>query len=1100
MISKDQVTRLNVFISSPGDVNEERDIAEQIILKVGRNPLIEPHFTLKPLRFEKDVPSAAMNPQDAVDYYMGKAKDAHVVVCIFCGRMGTPYTHPQTGERFDSGTQYEFVDAYRSNQKTGRPHVMVYRGSRDTGDHGQEQTERLNAFFNRVGGSDAEFQVMVRYYGAVNEFADELENDLSIILSRWIQEKKFDRIEFSALSSDEIVHDSSRINFDLMLPIFGREAVLERIFQRFEKDTLGLSLIGIGGVGKSRLAAEVARSGKFADGVVWHEITPTSTVEDLTNLIVDRIGADRETPADDVWRALNKMNVLLVLDNAEDCTNTTERANYVKRLRGIRGDTRVLMTSRERWHELQAASGFAVEDLAAPDLASAVQILLSMYEKESPAFSLDEQHEAFARAAHQHPRLIEYGVCWLWDYPVNEVIQRLNALHGGDAEGLLNDIVLKTIELVRARPHGDTAIEALSKLAVFRGGFTAEAAKVVLGSTDSLGLLRRYCLIGMANNRYDMHPIVLAAVQPDEQARSAHYDYFKQLVVDYSAREIYAELEVENLNIDVAFDYLVSSHRLEEALAFYKECIEYLNNRAQPQRRLEWTEEICAALKVDNSAQHPNKIVALAFFELARALNVSKATGKKALQEQALSHLRTAQQYCVFEDDPAFYMQYGNFKAEIERELASKINDQEERFGHYKRISLEIEGDLLRPVPKLEGQELGDYYRHTGYYYRILESIYRRTGNYESANAAIVEALHLYERELEFREGNIDRARLWNNIGLVQGRLSSNSTDFEKKKYYRELTIQSYTEAARLSLQSERWLSYAGYQGNVANSYRFKAHYEKRRDNLKLAVEFFLSAYEYRTIVTSPGHYSSSQLALTTCYRFLSEIEEPEKNLHHAMTICMEILKYRNPIVDPDGYASTQAQLAKTYACYAERFSKVEKLYLAHHALEEALRYRTQETSADGYGETRGELGYVCCLFADFKPENGLEYLLEAEKHFEEAVKYHNPYQLTFEHTSILANQSNLYRLLANAKQQPEYLEKALNIAKTSLEIRRANFYLAHVAESLEIIGWIYRDMGKLPEAINALREASETYHRMEIEYKAQRSSKLADELQQFDA
>src|SRR4249919_2624362 len=119
--------KLDIFISSPSDVRHERRLAEKVVGRLSDLPYTRQNFVLNPLAYEEEVPAEiGESPQFTVDNYM-RADQCAVVVCILWQRMGTPISDPMTREYFHSGTEYEFVQAYRARLKTGRPRILLYR-------------------------------------------------------------------------------------------------------------------------------------------------------------------------------------------------------------------------------------------------------------------------------------------------------------------------------------------------------------------------------------------------------------------------------------------------------------------------------------------------------------------------------------------------------------------------------------------------------------------------------------------------------------------------------------------------------------------------------------------------------------------------------------------------------------------------------------------------------------------------------------------------------------------------------------------------------------------------------------------------------------
>ncbi len=129
---------------------------------------------------------------------------------------------------------------------------------------------------------------------------------------------------------------------DLLYTLYGRESDLSTLtnwLTRTEREAAVAQLLGIGGVGKTRLAAEVVDQLDFRDGAIWFRFDKAFSDYDnsparLAELIRDHLmlSPGHEGAA---WAALNGRQTLLVLDNAEDCPPAQRRA-FAERLRALR--------------------------------------------------------------------------------------------------------------------------------------------------------------------------------------------------------------------------------------------------------------------------------------------------------------------------------------------------------------------------------------------------------------------------------------------------------------------------------------------------------------------------------------------------------------------------------------------------------------------------------------------------------------------------------------------------------------------------------------------------------------------------------------------
>lgn len=145
-----------IFLSSPGDVTDERALAIKVIDDLPYDPALRNRVTLEVVAWDqKGAPpmEADQTPQSVIDEGMPKTSECDVVVVIFWSRMGTPMV--AEGVHYESGTHYEYEQAIVAKRETGRPRVLLYwRDERiqtdlddPNFDEKREQLQRVKAFF-----------------------------------------------------------------------------------------------------------------------------------------------------------------------------------------------------------------------------------------------------------------------------------------------------------------------------------------------------------------------------------------------------------------------------------------------------------------------------------------------------------------------------------------------------------------------------------------------------------------------------------------------------------------------------------------------------------------------------------------------------------------------------------------------------------------------------------------------------------------------------------------------------------------------------------------------------------------------------------------
>ncbi|WP_185962627.1 response regulator [Thalassomonas sp. M1454] len=123
-LRKKQVPKLTVFISSPGDVIAERQLARTIINEL--NNELADRVNIVPI-FWEDEPLLA---SDTFQAQIAPARDCDIYLGIFWSRLGSKLPNTITredGSCYASGSEYEFEDALAGYKESGFPQMLIYR-------------------------------------------------------------------------------------------------------------------------------------------------------------------------------------------------------------------------------------------------------------------------------------------------------------------------------------------------------------------------------------------------------------------------------------------------------------------------------------------------------------------------------------------------------------------------------------------------------------------------------------------------------------------------------------------------------------------------------------------------------------------------------------------------------------------------------------------------------------------------------------------------------------------------------------------------------------------------------------------------------------
>ena len=210
-------------------------------------------------------------------------------------------------------------------------------------------------------------------------------------------------------------------------PLVGREAELASLSRLLSDPNCRLlTLVGPGGIGKTRLALEVAclQWERFAGRVHLASLASLSSPEHLVPAIAQAVGLNFAGPTEpraQLMRFLHNKQLLLLLDNLE---HLLEGVDVLAELLASAPGVKLLVTSRERL-ELSGEWVFEVEGLAVPpdgqveglEKHSAVELFLQRARQARVDFELSVEDcpevVRICRLVEGMPLAIELAPAWV---------------------------------------------------------------------------------------------------------------------------------------------------------------------------------------------------------------------------------------------------------------------------------------------------------------------------------------------------------------------------------------------------------------------------------------------------------------------------------------------------------------------------------------------------------------------------------------------------------------------------------------------------------------------------------------------------------------
>jgi predicted ATPase/DNA-binding CsgD family transcriptional regulator len=401
------------------------------------------------------------------------------------------------------------------------------------------------------------------------------------------------------------VNSHSRLRLPVHLtPFVGRQNDLQNVRELVQSPSIRLvTILGPGGVGKTRFAIELARliQDEFQDGAVFIPLAQLTTMEELLPALAGALHVQLQSGGDLQQAVLEHMagqNMLLVLDNFEQLLG---KAAFISGILENCLQLKVLITSREKL-SLEAETLYHLGGLGLPP----ENVLENIQEYGAVSLFLQKAGQVcpgFALTANNTPAIIQ--ICQLVDGNALGILLAAAWLEYFSPEEVIGEICqsldflsheLRDVEL---RHHGMRAVfdssfnqldehlqAVFRRLAMFRGGFDLPAARAIAGADlrSLIALVDKSLLTREPHTgRYELHELIrqyagerLEAAGEQEAILVAYADYYITFVcqrerplISPAQKKALDEIQTDFDNIRQAFTYAIRNRNFDSAwLAF----------------------------------------------------------------------------------------------------------------------------------------------------------------------------------------------------------------------------------------------------------------------------------------------------------------------------------------------------------------------------------------------------------------------------------------------------------------------------------------------------------------------------------------------------
>ena len=609
-------------------------------------------------------------------------------------------------------------------------------------------------------------------------------------------------------------------------PLFGRTTELGHLDHYLSDPTVKLITIsGLGGIGKTRLAVEVARRAVtlFEDGVVFVPLESALSAEQLYLSIAN--AADMrlasEDPADRrVKDWIANINVLLILDNVEQLVD--EAINFSELLQISPGSkivatTRVVLGLEGEWN--LPLNGL-VSDVPG-QVSDSVEMFANVAKRFEPSLHFDPGSGEYRLAQDVCeslggvPLAIEMAAAWTRTLSLQEL----------QAELTRNNELL--VSARRDAPSRHRSIQSvfdsswmlldmelrrkLNALAFLKGPFDREAAQNIAGASlmDLRALVQASLLVAENHGHFRCHPLLrdcaVAKLIEEQEAETVevsiakHYsDLASNLWPGRSSRSEVeltrlADLQIENfrLALDIVIDR-VHRKSLRDLMMFFALYMEFKSRYLEG---LQILERISKDLEADNDAEarklRATALSAIGWWHL-RLGNTDEAM-QFAERSLELLEFEPVGNQTYFGDDPELlkgFLAVVGGRPDLGRNIAENRLEVSKASGNlasqilsqYLLSTIQLSAGDLEDASR-RANELIDLVRMSGSQWFEAYCLNLK-GDLASANGNHLEAAQLFRQSFEIRQQFDDHVGMGEaliklgEVSLIAGNLNTAEESF----------------------------------------------------------------------------------------------------------------------------------------------------------------------------------------------------------------------------------------------------------------------------------------------------------------------------------
>ena len=285
----DKTPKLTVFISSPGDVNEERILAGRVIQRL--NEEFYGILELVPIFWEHEP----MLMSETFQTQLPLPSESDIFICVMWSRIGTRLPsniRKSDGSRYDSGTEFEFENALTSFRNKNKPDLLIYKKNAEPPflrnskapdfNLRLQQKEMLDSFFKRwFQDEEGSFVAAFNPFDDLAQFEERLELHLRKLVARQVPVGALQAKTNVRWSKGSPFRGLSIFDTEHAAVFFGRTRAIGEIISSLRRQAQDqqpfVMVLGMSGSGKSSLVRAgivplLTQAGVIEGVGVWRKV------------------------------------------------------------------------------------------------------------------------------------------------------------------------------------------------------------------------------------------------------------------------------------------------------------------------------------------------------------------------------------------------------------------------------------------------------------------------------------------------------------------------------------------------------------------------------------------------------------------------------------------------------------------------------------------------------------------------------------------------------------------------------------------------------------------------------------------------------------